>query len=161
MPISRDAAIVCFVSCSLVAGELSRRRRAGGRGRRAARAGKLGGGERELDGRLVKIALEIYRDAGHLHAEQVVDFILVKDGAEIDRTDARQMRLFAGQRQAQIGKLAVEVEAVGQLDLAGQLRGADLHQPAILGLLGPDFFQQRVNRDQFDLFLAHLRSFCR
>jgi hypothetical protein len=58
-------------------------------------------------------------------------------------------------------KLAVEIEAVGQLDLAGQLRGADLHQPAALVLFGPDFFQQRVNRDQLDLFLAHLRSFCR
>ena len=85
-----------------------------------------------LDRRLVRIAVKIHRHAVHLHVEQVVDFVFVKEHAEIDGADAGQVRLFAGQVQAQVGQAVLKVEAVGQFHGFRQAGRADLNEPISL-----------------------------
>jgi hypothetical protein len=58
-----------------------------------------------------------------------VDLVFVKHGATKDAAEAGKPRAIR-QIEPQIGELDVAIERVRQLDVFGQLRGADLDQPA-------------------------------
>ena len=75
--------------------------------------------------------MEIHRHTIHLHIEQVVQLILIKEGAPIDGGDAWQPSPFREDLQAQVCQAAFEVEAIGQFELFGQPSGTDLHQAGI------------------------------
>src|ERR1035437_9966776 len=69
-----------------------RRRGRGGCRRRGCGLGdrRFGAPERELHIGLVEMPMEIHRHAIDLHVEQVVQLILIKEGAPIDGGDAWQ-----------------------------------------------------------------------